>query len=72
MSNTAAIFKLMTRLEFFEFNFNRQARGTYNGNLVTFHRGGLSYKGTDGKLQFNNRNGGDHVVVKVFSDTDRN
>ena len=50
MNNTAATFKLKTRPEFFDFNFNRKGRGTYDGDPVIFHRGHKTYKGTDENL----------------------
>ena len=70
MKNKTAANKSMKKPELFD--FNREARGTYDGNDFSFHRGDQAYKGTNGKLQFSSRNGGDRVVVKVFSDTDEN
>ena len=70
MSNTAATNKLMAKPELPD--LNRQARGTYDGDTFIFHRGHKTYKGADGKLEFISRRGGNHVIVKVFSDRDDN
>ena len=70
MTNTAATNKLTAKPKFPD--FNRQARGTYDGDTFIFHRGHKTYKGTDGKLEFISRRGGNHVIVKVFSDRDDN
>ena len=70
MSNKTASNKLTAKPEFPD--FNRQARGTYDGDTFVFHRGHKTYKGTEGKLEFISRRGGNHVIVKAFSDSDDN
>ena len=70
MNNTAATNKSNTRPAIFD--FNRKGRGTYDGDTFIFHRGNQTDKGTNGKLEFISRKGGNHVIVKAFLDTDGN
>ena len=70
MNNTAATNTLNTRPAIFD--FNRKGRGTYDGDTFIFHRGNQTDKGTNGKLEFISRKGGNHVIVKAFLDTDGN
>ena len=58
--------------DFFDFDFSRKGRGTYNNGEFVFKRGDEPYKGSAGKLRLTSRKSGDMVIGKLFSDLDGN